>query len=630
MKNKRMRLVLSFMEGYRLMYAAAILAIGAAAAFSYAVPLVLRFIIDSVIGDEPSRLPAAVVGVLGATMEEGVAGTIELRSKIWVASIGIVGLTLANGLFSFLSGRWKAVAAESTAQSIREALYDHLQHLSYSYHVDAETGDLIQRCTSDVETIRRFLSIQFVEIGRALFLLALALPIMFSLHVGLTLVSLPIIPLVFAFSFVFYRRVQRAFKASDEAEGRLSTALQENLTGVRVVRAFARQAFENEKFGRKNTEYRDITYRLVRLLATYWAFSDFLSMLQIGVILIAGTSLALAGSVTIGTLVVFLTMEGMLLWPIRQMGRILADMGKASVAVSRIDEILKTPREEMRPDAKCPKIRGEVSFEDVCFSYDGKRRVIDGVSFRVPAGTTVAILGPTGSGKSSLVHLLSRLYDYDSGSIRIDGTELNEIDKKWIRRNVGIVLQEPFLYAKTIKENIALARHDDDLDAENDDQVYEAARTASVHEVIESFERGYETLVGERGVTLSGGQKQRVAIARALVTQSPILVFDDSLSAVDNETDAAIRKALATRTESATTFIISHRLTTLSGADMIIVLEDGRVAQIGTHAELLLEEGLYKRIWSIQNNLEEEIREEESTKEGQSEYLRGTGIHKTV
>lgn len=603
------------MRGYRHVYIAAILSIGIAAAFGYTVPLVLRFTIDSVIGSEPAQIPAFLEGVF-----ERLGGRAGLLNRIWISAAVIVVMTGGNGLFSFLSGRWKAVAAESTALSIRERLYDHLQHLSYRYHVQAETGDLIQRCTSDVETVRRFLAIQFVEIGRALFLVGVAVPIMLSLHVGLTLVSLPIIPIIFAFSFLFYRKVQTAFKASDEAEGRLSTTLQENLTGVRVVRAFARQAYETDKFEERNSEYRDITARLIRLLAGYWSFSDFLSMLQIGLILIAGTMLALQGRITIGTVVVFLTMEGMLLWPVRQMGRILADMGKASVAISRIDEILDTPREPLPADAKKPTIVGEIEFRNVSFSYDGTRRILDDVTFRVPAGTTVAILGPTGSGKSSLVHLLSRLYDYDTGSILIDGTELKEIDKKWIRRHVGIVLQEPFLYAKTIKDNIGIGRDDAARVAEA--EIFEAARTASVHDVIEEFDHGYETLVGERGVTLSGGQKQRVAIARALITQSPILVFDDSLSAVDNETDAAIRRALAARTASATTFIISHRLTTLSSADLILVLEEGRIVESGTHTELLRRDGLYKRVWAIQNNLEAEMRREEK-----DEHLRRTGVH---
>ena len=603
------------MLGYRHVYVGSILAIGVAAAFSYGVPLVLRFTIDSVIGTEPVALPDAIVPIF-----ERLGGRAGLAGRIWIAALVIVVLTLGNGLFSFLSGKWKAVAAESTTLAIRERLYDHLQHLSYSYHVQAETGDLIQRCTSDVETIRRFLAIQFVEIGRAVFLVGVALPIMFSLHVGLTLVSLPIIPIIFAFSFVFYKRVQTAFKASDEAEGRLSTTLQENLTGVRVVRAFARQAYETEKFECKNREYHDITHRLIRLLAGYWSFSDFLSMLQIGLILVAGTALAVRGEITIGTVVVFLTMEGMLLWPVRQMGRILADMGKASVAITRIDEIFETPREPMPSDATKPEIRGEIEFRNVTFAYDGSRRILDDVSFRVPKGTTIAILGPTGSGKSSLVHLLSRLYDYDSGSILIDGTELKGIDKKWIRRHVGIVLQEPFLYAKSIKENIGIGRHE----AVNvaDAEIFEAARTASVHDVIEAFDQGYETLVGERGVTLSGGQKQRVAIARALITQSPILVFDNSLSAVDNETDSAIRRALAARTASATTFVISHRLTTLAGADLIVVLEDGKIVESGTHAELTRRDGLYRRVWMIQNNLESELEEEE-----RDEHLRGTRVH---
>ena len=592
------------LSGSRKTYVFAIVCVGFAAVASYAAPVIVRFAIDSVLGGEPAVLPGSIAQVI-----ESVGGRSALRESLWMISVVIVVITTFAGVFSFLQGRLAAVASENMARNLRERLYDHLQHLSFDYHVKAETGDLVQRCTSDVETVRRFMSIQFVEVGRAVFMTAVALPIMFGMHARLAAVAVAIIPVVFVFAFVFFRKVQTAFKAADEAEGALSTVLQENLTGVRVVRAFGRQRYEADKFDVRNQAYRDLVYRLIMLLAGYWSVSDFLSLAQIGAIVIVGSAWAVGGGVTIGILLTFVTMETMLLFPIRQMGRILADMGRTTVALGRMADILEVPREsnstnDVASESLTPEIRGAIEFRNVSFSYDD-RPILRDISFRAEPGTTIALLGPTGSGKSSLVSLLSRLYDYDSGSIRIDGLELKHIDRKWMRRNVGFVLQEPFLFAKTIRDNIRLGRRD-----APDDDVYHAAQTAAVHDVIERFESGYDTAVGERGVTLSGGQKQRVAIARALVMKPPILVFDDSLSAVDTETDARIRRALAIAKREATTFIISHRLTTLAQADVIYVIDDGRIVQSGTHDELLAEEGMYRRLWEIQEARAAEFRRE--------------------
>lgn len=597
---KRLKLLWGFMKGNRLLYLGAIISIGIATLFTYATPLVIRLTLDSIIGGKEINAPALIISAI-----EKVGGTGVLARNLWICGIALVMLSASNGVFTFLKGKWSAVATESTVKSMRNRLYNHLQHLPYDYHVKAETGDLIQRCTSDVDTIRIFLSSQFVEIGRALFMIAFALIIMLSLDVRMTIISMTVVPIIFVFAIMFFMKVKKAFKASDEAEGRLSTVLQENLTGVRVVRAFARQSYEINKFDDKNVEYRDLTYNLIKLLAGYWCVSDFLCMLQIGMVLVFGSYWTSIGNISLGTLVVFTTYESMLLWPVRQMGRILTNLGKTMVSLKRIEEILEQPAEQPADNEQQPKIKGAIEFKNVSFGYNEGSQVLQNVSFKVKPGQTVAILGPTGSGKTSLMHLLPRLYDFKEGSITIDGTDIRKIEKKWLRKHIGIVLQEPFLYSKTIIENIGLAKENV---TEND--IYDAARIASVHDVIEEFEKGYETLVGERGVTLSGGQKQRVAIARTLILNTPVLIFDDSLSAVDTETDAAIRKALKHREKKATTFIISHRITTLCEADFILVLDEGKVVQTGTHQELINKPGLYQRIWSIQNALEEEINED--------------------
>ncbi|WP_242942492.1 ABC transporter ATP-binding protein [Proteiniborus sp. DW1] len=585
------------MKGNRLLYVGAILSVALATAFTLAGPLVISFTIDSVIGDKPMDVPNWVLSII-----DSLGGKNTLAQNLWICSLALIILTIGRGLFTYLRGKWSAVASESIAKNLREKVYDHLQHLSYEYHVKAETGDLIQRCTSDIETIRRFLAVQFVEIGYAVFMITFVLSILLSLSVKLTLIAMLVVPVIFVAAIVFFIKMRDAFQKSDEAEGRLSNVLQENLTGIRVVRAFARQQYEIDKFDEKNVEFRGLTYRLIKLLAWYWALSDLACLLQIGAVLVFGAYWAAMGEISLGTLVVFTTYEGMLLWPIRQMGRILADFGKMIVSLKRVGEILDEPLEVTDKNQLKPEVKGNIEFKDVCFEYEKERPILKNVSFKVKQGQTVAILGPTGSGKSTLIHLLGRLYDYQSGSIKIDGIELKEIDKKWIRKNVGIILQEPFLYSKNIKDNIKIARKE-----ASDSEVYEAAKIASIHDVILDFEKGYDTLVGERGVTLSGGQKQRVAIARTIINDYPVLVFDDSLSAVDTETDANIRKALKTRKEKTTTFIISHRISTLSEADIILVLDGGELVQSGTHEELIGQQGLYRRIWEIQNALEEEL-----------------------
>lgn len=560
---------------------------------SYAIPFVTSFTLDYVIRGDASglQLPAFLLQWL-----DRLGGRDYFLSHLYLCAIALIAFTMLNGLFTFLRRREIAFASEGVAKTLRDQLYRHLEDVPYDYHKHVSTGDLVQRCTSDVNTVRRFISVQLMEIVRTVCMILVAILVMFSIHPVMALISMAMMPLLTLSSFLYFKYVRRYFTESDEAEGRLSTMLQENLTGIRVVRAFGQQRAELERFTKIDMEFRDKTYRLIRLLGYYWGCSDCAGYLQIALSLVAGVLFVVKGEFTLGNVTLFTTYTGMLTWPVRQLGRILADMGKATVSLGRLDEILSAPVETEPGRALKADLRGDIVFGHVCFGYDRYDDVLKDVSFTVHQGETIGILGSTGSGKSSLVQLLQRLYCVTAGKITINGTNINDIEHGHLRRNIGIVLQEPFLYSRTIRENIGIVRPDASLD-----EIQNAARIASVHDVIESFEQGYDTVVGERGVTLSGGQQQRIAIARTLMQQAQILIFDDSMSAVDTETDAAIRHALHNMRHDGITFLISHRITTLCEADRILVLEDGKLVQEGTHRQLMAEDGLYRRIAAIQD-----------------------------
>ncbi len=600
---KKLKLINSFMKGNQALYWGAILSVGISIVISFIIPIVIQVSIDSLIGNtvlEENSIQNKTIQFFG--------GRDYLSHRLWIVGLLIIILSGFQGIFTFLKGKWSAKASESIALRMRNRLYDHLQRLPFSYHSRVETGDLIQRCTSDVETVRRFLSMQVIEVFRSLMMLSGVIPIMLMLDVQMTIISMSVIPFIIMFSIIFFVKIKATFQLSDAAEGKMSSVLQENLTGVRVVKAFCKQNYEILKFDKKSIDYRDKTYKLIRLLAYYWSASDFLCMFQLAVVLLVGAYRASLGELSVGIIFAFVSYINSLLWPVRQMGRILTDMGKTFVSVGRIQEILDEKIEdytEPNDENSIKKIYGDIEFKNVDFAYNKEIPVLKEISFKIKRGQTIAILGATGSGKSSLVSLLPRLYDYEKGSIKIDGVELKKISKKWIRKQIGIVLQEPFLYSKTILSNIKIA----EMDIANQ-AVYDAADVASVHDVILGFEEGYETSVGERGVTLSGGQKQRIAMARTILQNPPILILDDSLSAVDIETDARIRNSLRKRRGKSTTLIISHRLTTISQADLILVMEAGKIIQQGNHQELLNQEGLYRRVWNIQNSLEEDMQDE--------------------
>ena len=561
-------------------------------------PLLLSEIVDSILGSEPFTMPDFLMNPINA-----LGGRDFLRQNLWIPALALILMNIVNGVFTFIKGRSSAIASENIARKLRNDLYRHLQHLPFAYHVKAQAGELIQRCTSDVDTIRRFLAVQVMEVVNTVLMVVIAMSILLPRSVPITLYSLILVPPLFCFATWFFKMVHKSFEVADEADGVLNAVLQENLSGVRVVRAFGQQEREVEKFDRVNNDLRKKNLRLNELLAIYWGGGDAISMTQTLLTLVVCIIYACNGWITVGTLIVFTSTLGMLLFPIRQLGRTLSDAGKAMVSMKRVQAILHEEAEPDEPNALKPDLHGDIVFDHVSFAYpDDNVPVLRDVSFTIPAGKTAAVLGGTGTGKSTMMYLLQRLYTPTSGKITIGGVDIQQIDRKYLRAHVGLILQEPFLYSKSIRENVGITAPEQEAE-----RIEHAADIASASGFIAKADKGWETVVGERGVTLSGGQKQRIAIARTLLKDNNILIFDDSLSAVDTETDAQIRAALRHEQKDVTTLIISHRVTTLSQADLILVLENGQITQQGTHAELCSQPGLYQRINSIQNALEEEL-----------------------
>ncbi len=521
-------------------------------------------------------------------------GITYLKEHLWVLSLLVTGIAFANGIAIYLYRSSTAKAGETFAKNMRDLLFYHVQRLPMSWHGKNQTGDIIQRCTADVETIRNFVVTQVLEVFRTVFLLVVSLVMMWSMNRKLTLVALAFIPVVMIYSGVFYQLIARNFTDADEAEGELSTVVQENATGVRVVRAFGREKFEISRFDEKNQIFARMWIRLGTLSGLYWGIGELITGFQLICIITLGAAEAVHGHITAGEFVAFASYNTTLVWPVRSLGRILSEMSKAGVSFDRVNYILDSAGEDMLGQGRTPE-HMDITFDHVTFGYERREHVLKDVSVHIQEGATYGILGGTGSGKSTLMHLLDRLYDLEEGTVQIGGVDIRDIPRAWLREHIGIVLQEPFLFSRSIRENIAASNPSAAME-----EIREAAEIACVDDEIMAFPDGYETMVGERGVTLSGGQRQRVAIARMLLGKAPVMIFDDSLSAVDAETDSRIRKALHKKMKEATVILISHRITTLMEADQILVLNRGRIAELGTHQELAANGGIYQKIYEIQ------------------------------
>lgn len=591
----RIKFIYNYLKTYRAKFIIITLASIAYSVIGLLASLVFSFVIDNVVKGLPINSPFL------SFLNNLLGGMDYIRANFWIIAVALIAIYAIHALLMFYRYNGQAVVAEGLAKNMRDDLYDHIQHLPYAYHVRAKTGDLVQRCTSDVDTVRRFFSGQCIEIVVIFTSAIFAFYVLFTINFRLALIASITLPIVFIFSNIFSKYVQKQFLLADETEGVMTNKIQESLSGVRVIKAFHRERYEIDQFLTVSEKYRDVLYKMNSSMGMYWALTNMICMFGTLMILVFGVFFCQSGDLTIGDLTVFITYQTSVLFQIRQLGRILSDFSKVVVSIDRLIEVRNERPEDIK-DGIYPDLDGDIVFDHVCFHYDDDpdTEILKDISITIPKSKTVAIVGPTGSGKSSLVQLLDRLYEPSSGAIYINGHNIRDVAKEHLRRNNGFVLQEPFLFSKTILDNIKVANPEI-----SDETVYDAARIASVHDVIESFEQGYDTIVGERGVTLSGGQKQRVAIARTVVNNSNVLVFDDSLSAVDTETDLNIRQALKTLKGSTTMIIITQRVLTAKDADFIVVVEDGKITQKGTHEELINCDGLYSRINAIQSSAKE-------------------------
>ena len=588
----RTSLLSAFLEDSLRWFLASVFFTLTMAVLDFVNPKIIGYTVDALIGSARTAEATFTEQIM-----ERLGGAAFVREHLGLVALIVATVALLGAASRYLNKLLNAKGAEALLRTMRDRLFEQILHLPYAWLGTQQTGDIIQRCTSDVQTVKNFVAERLTSLFRIVTLLLLALFYMYGIHPKLTLAAFVFIPIIVLYSFIFHHKIGSAFESVDVQEGVLSTIAQENLTGVRVVRAFGRERHERERFEKQNQRYTDQWVKLMRILSLFWSTGDLISGLQILTVVALGAFYCVRGSLSAGSYVAFVSYNAMLTWPVRALGRVISEMSKAGISIDRIRMIMNAQREEDAPGAIEPPIEGDIRFNHVSFGYAEGGEVLRDVSFTIRQGETVGILGGTGSGKSTLMQLLDRLYVLPAkqGEITIGGIDIARMKASWLRSHIGMVLQEPFLFSRTLRENLRIARTE-----ATEEELHEAARIAQLEEAVARFSNGYETFVGERGVTLSGGQKQRTAIAQMLIRRPPIMIFDDSLSAVDAQTDERIRRALHERIQNATVILIGHRITTLMEADRIIVMDRGRVAEMGTHEELLEKNGIYRRVYELQ------------------------------
>ena len=596
-RSRKLNLLLQFLKGAKRYFAVTVLAAGVTALADMLQPQIIRAAVDCALGGQEPDFPAFVMAFVNS-----IGGFSYLGQHLWIMAAAIMVVAVVQVASNYLFRVYNTKASETLVKTMRDRLFSHIQRLPFSWHMKNRTGDIIQRCTSDIDTTKNFLSEQLTQVFRVVILLIFSITFMASMHGILTLIALIPMPLIIGYSIHFHKKIHEGFTDCDENEGKLSAMAQENLTGVRVVRAFGQERSEMDKFTKQNDYYTSLWVKMAKVMSRFWSVSDIISGIQVMLVVIFGAYFCIHGNLSEGEYIAFISYNAMLVWPIRTLGRMISEMSKAGVSIDRVFYIIDSPVESDDPEAVDAPMDGDIAFEHVTFAYDNSPELLHDVSFTMKAGTTLGILGGTGSGKSTLMLLLDKLYltDENGGRITIGGTDIRKIRTEHLRRNIGMVLQEPFLFSRTIAENIGITSPKMNMEA-----IRNAAKAAVLDDTVNSFAQGYETMVGERGVTLSGGQKQRAAIARMLTQETPIMIFDDSLSAVDTQTDAKIRQAIAQKFGKASVILISHRITTLSAADKIIVLDRGRIVEEGTHEQLKSAGGIYQKIYETQSGSQE-------------------------
>jgi len=550
-------------------------------------------LIDVLNNDIPNgTIPRLILQTLG--------GQSYLRQNIWLLAVLIVSVGLFTAVISAVRNSLRGYISTNIGKRTQLQLFHHIERLPYESLKKMQSGDIIQTCTRDEEVLRRFVIFEVSMIAYTLMLVSVSFIFLLDISWQLALTAIAILPFMMAYSYFFVKKVRKLYRISDESEAQMTARIEENIRGTRTVKAYNNEKFEIDNFEDYLTDYQQKALKFEKTNSVYVSTSDIFVFGQITLTTLFGIFLTYTGKISVGALYLGITYVSQIVWPVRRVASILSNLAKAVASMDRMDLIFNQPIEDLESGLR-PSLKGDITFNNVSFKYDdGEDLILKNINLTIRSGQTVAIMGKTASGKSTFAHLLSRLHDVNEGKITIDGLDIKDINRQHLRKNVATVLQEPFLFSKTIISNLRIANN-----KASEEDIFKAAQIAHIHDSILSFKSGYDTPVGEHGVTLSGGQKQRLAIARTIINQAPILIFDDSLSAVDTETDMQIRSALKIREQDThtTTLIVTHRVATAKDADFIIILDKGNIAQIGKHEQLINEEGLYKRIFEIQSRM---------------------------
>ena len=586
---KEIKLFWKILKNNRLTYFLSMISTIFIQIFSGLTPIVIMITVDSIIGDKEYKydILEKAVNLIG--------GRDFLRSHIYILAFVIVILTGISCIFIFLRNYYSNVACENLIYNLKEKMYNKFLNIDIRCLNDYSTGDLIQRSSSDIETVRKLFSTQLVNAFGSIATIILVIIVMSLINLKLAMISISLCIVISFLSYVFYGKIGKIFKETDEAESQLMVFIKEALFNIRVIKAFNREDYILKLFREKNEEFNITQNKFMKTFAKFRAVNDFLTFLQLAIIIVVGGYETISGRMNFGDLIAFVIYINMIIWPIRQMGQLLSDMAKASVSISRIYEVLDLPEEDYEYGIRDVSFSEKIEFKNVSLVINDNT-VLDNISFVINAGESLGVIGSTGSGKSMIVYLLLGLFEATSGEILIDGINIKEINKRYLREKISAIMQDSELFNMSILENVKITN--DNID---DKSVFNATKVSSIHNEILNFSSKYETIVIDNGGNLSGGQKQRISIARGLLKPFEVLILDDSLSAVDMNTDLKINNALKSMDKKFTSIFISHRISTITNCDNIIVMDGGKIVESGKHNDLIMKNGIYSKINEIQS-----------------------------